>query len=1171
MESVIEMYNDVLQIIRSINENIKRTEQAIAGKKADHAGSSAARIAKLEEQIVKIEEYLPRIQGFQDLAKKNLESQNVLTIEAPPGYRVNLNRLRNWAMLIDPTESNDPYAQRVYVVAKCDELFLNKKKEEFTARIAELKEDRSVGLSVELTQLEEELSTLHEELKNYAMGPEISDFLNAVVKESSEHWYEASPTVFANVKDTPARIAPGAYLAPFKFGKEQCQILKGSFGRLIDADGARVALPAEIRFKKSINDSTVDPADDGDSNDFVMTVTCAPVKSKQLDRGLQNLVLNLINKYPAGLQKVYVLDGMRFNSSCMGSLKKIEGTFAMAQIPRNPDQLTATLEQIVSSFSDMDEILELRDSVEDYNREVIDPAKRLPFTTIILYGWPNAYEGRDRELLQRIMTNYERYGISFITVTYRNSEKKEDSEKSILPEYAMHNAIHVSMLQNDTTICFANSEPQSFAWYMFSGELSDEYASSLKEMKFEKEIVGNEYVKRYSLTDRPEYVREYKKIELPFGIDGKDTAHSVSFENENFATYLVGASRSGKSTLLHTLIAGLIRNYHPDNVELWLADFKQLEFKRYINHLPPHVKYVLLDESTELVFDLIDKLTSEMMERQKLFSRLGVQRIDQINPMELDKPLPVIFVILDEFSIMSQSIAESPIYKLRLQNILAKGAALGIKFLFSSQTFTTGVAGLTATARAQIQQRIAMKGSKEEISETLELSSNLKTEQVRNWMDALPPHYALVKFRLGADTLPQVKRYLVMYFKDYVPRDQMMDKIRESMRPIEGYNPSDIRCYTDKHPVLVDGNTFDIFDDCEFASFLKSYREKIGGDYSGDEVLASFGKPRLMERVKISALSSETRENILLIARAAEQACATSIIISTIKSFKNQNVKVQVWAYEKNRLFRTYRQLFMDLGIETVVGMEGVCAEIKKLKGSLVIGEVENKLIILIGMDRLCVDFDYISDEPAQRDAKTSYSESIEKSRVQSTDDQRKIEVINAFAKEWAQFEPKLAAEGKSEDEISEIKKVKRREFVRNNYVKPTDSPKQSETQNVSGSEIPRENKAYNAQSDFEFVVKQGSRFGRHFLLALNSLADLKTTGLKSEFFRYKMAFQLSVDDSRNLFNSKVASTLPEHICQFNDTLESYSFRPFLHKGIEWDGWYVENGKVVSPYEDDKD
>ena len=151
-----------------------------------------------------------------------------------------------------------------------------------------------------------------------------------------------------------------------------------------------------------------------------------------------------------------------------------------------------------------------------------------------------------------------------------------------------------------------------------------------------------------------------------------------------FAAFLMGASRSGKSTMIHTLIAGLIRSYHPDNVELWLADFKQLEFKRYIDHLPPHVKYVLLDESEEMVFDLVDKLNGEMMERQKLFSRLGVQRLDQIDPKMLDHPVPVIFVILDEFSIMSQAIAESPAYKLRLQNLLAKGAALGIKFLFGT-------------------------------------------------------------------------------------------------------------------------------------------------------------------------------------------------------------------------------------------------------------------------------------------------------------------------------------------------------------------------------------------------------------------------------------------------------------------------------------------------------
>lgn len=142
----------------------------------------------------------------------------------------------------------------------------------------------------------------------------------------------------------------------------------------------------------------------------------------------------------------------------------------------------------------------------------------------------------------------------------------------------------------------------------------------------------------------------------------------------------MGASGSGKSTLLHTLITGIIRNYHPDDVELWLADFKMSEFAQYIDPLPPHVKYILLDESKELVFDLIDRLTDEMMERQRFFMKH--RDLKKVENVSSDIYMPVIFVILDEFSIMSQAVAESESYKLKLQNLLAKGRALGIKFIF---------------------------------------------------------------------------------------------------------------------------------------------------------------------------------------------------------------------------------------------------------------------------------------------------------------------------------------------------------------------------------------------------------------------------------------------------------------------------------------------------------
>lgn len=1163
MSTLIDSYRNVSKQLQALNDKITKEKNEIEQLSASFSGDSSVRIAKLEEQLVKIDEYLLKIKGFQELAKRNLDSQNVLTIEAPPGYRVNLNRLRNWAMMIDPQSSNDPYAQRVFVVAKCDECFLNKKQVEFSERIAQLKADQVTGTNAEIEEHKRAIETYRSELNQYALSEEVAAFGRDVVAENQKFWHNTAPTAYVVKKEMPATIAPGAYAAPFAFESEQRRWLKTAMGDFYDADGGRVLLPVEI----------------SNTQEYVMTITCTPSKRKKLDRALQNLVLTTINENPVGTHKVYVLDAVRFNSASMGSLRALESSCVMEQIPRNPDQLTATLEQIVSGFADTDEILELHDSVSEYNASV-DSAKQIPLSTIIVFGWPNSFAGRDRELLQRIMTNYERYGISLVVVTYQNNIKKSGSEKETMPEYAMQNAIQVVMTQSENTITLAGGPPQHFTWYSFNGELSSEYVDSLLKNQAVKETIGNEYIKRYSLTERPAYVREYKKIELPFGIDGKDQAHSVSFENENFATYLVGASRSGKSTLLHTLIAGLIRNYHPDNVELWLADFKQLEFKRYIKHLPPHVKYVLLDESTELVFDLIDKLTAEMMERQKLFARLGKQRIDQVDTTKLDQPLPVIFVILDEFSIMSQSIAESPIYKLRLQNILAKGAALGIKFLFSSQTFTTGVAGLTATARAQIQQRIAMKGTKEEISETLELSANLKTEQVRNWMDALPPHYALVKFRISADTLPQVKRFLVMYFKDYAPRDEMIDSIRNGMYMVDKYAPTDMNSYTDKHPVLVDGNTFDAFDNVEFMTHVRDLKTQGQSDLTGEEMFVAFGTPRLMVRTKTAALSSETRENILLISRSAEQACAASVLLSAAKSYLLQGGQVEIWAYSKNRLYRAYKQVFTSAGIHVVEDLDAVCDAILKLKTAITNKETANKLIVLIGIERICMDFDYIA--PAGNNAENNMAkvqEELSSAAVTTRKDQIERAIADKFGAEWHPIEDQLTKEGRSEEDIRVARRETMRLFKTRNkdlYAElqklKSDAPAEKSVATVK-TEAPkgefRQETAYNAKSDFEFVVKHGSRLGYHFLLELNNYAELKSCGLKTDFFRYRLAFQMSVDDSRLMFSNKIASTLPEHICQFDDGLGRYSFRPYLHAGIGWDGWSVIDGTVLSPYGED--
>jgi len=1084
--SILEQYNSIYKKIDSIRGQISEAESVIGDIELKREDDVPARIAKLQEQIKKIDdEYMPKITAFRKLAEKNLESKNVQTIEAPPGYRVNLNRLRSWAMMIDPTSSDDPYAQRVNLVAKCDELFLTKKRQEFTERIDMLKNGESTVVSAEAEEKKSRIALLKEELSALANGKEAADFADAVSQINKRYCYETLPEIYPNKTDMPQSVAPGAYALPFDFDKERRKLIKALFGQFYDADNGMVLLPYEIKTDK----------------EFAIAITCAPARMKQLDRGLQNFILNIINENPAGLNKVYVIDAVRFNSALLGPLKQLENTFAIERIPRNQEQLSAALEEIVSSFSDMDDALELYDSLNEYN-EKNDIKRKLPKTTVILFGWPNAFVGRDREYVRRIMTNYERYGLSFVSVSYGVTDDKNAFSKA-LPEYAAHNAHNINMTPNETTVCLSGGRPQRFTWYSLPNELRSSYADSLKAIKAEKATTGNEYIKRYDMSELPLYTREYKKIELLFGIDSKDAAHSISFEDENFAVYLAGASRSGKSTLLHTLIAGIILNYHPDNAELWLADFKQLEFKRYIEHCPPHIKFILLDESTELIYGLIDRLTEKMTQRQRALARLGKERIDQLDPRDLAEPMPVIFVIIDEFSVMSQAIAESPNEKLRLQNLLANGAALGIRFLFASQTFTADIAGLTPTARALIQQRIAMRGAREEISETLELPANVKTEQVTNWMEALPAHYALIKHQTGTDTLPQVKRVLVMYFADYAPMDLFVDRLNQKMQAVTDYTPNDINTYVNKNPVLVDGSSFDAFNRNKFTEYINELKYKNKDDHTGGETFISLGTPRLMASMKAIVITPEARENIILIGRPAEQACIAAIISSAIQSYIAQGKKVQIWAYDKNKLYLTYKNSPWKTdefrGVVFNEGTNAVCSAIYETKQKIRDKQKSDELIVLMGIDRICADFEFI----------------------ESLDD-----------------------------------------GVLNNAEETQDEVKQDAAE--SAEHKPGE---YNAKDDFQYIVKQGSRIGYHFMLCLNSYADLKQMALSSDIFRHRLAFQIPADDSRELFGNKNASALPEHICQYYDKMEGYSFKPYLHRDIGWEGWYVDNGgNAVNPY-----
>lgn len=1135
MSSLSEQYKQISSYFDDIQKRISRNEERIAAIRSDSSAEISERIANLESTLERVDDYIYKIRGIQEQAKHSLSSPNVPTISTYPGYKVNLNRLRSWLLLVDPNSDDDPYARRVMSVAKCDEQFLLEKKEEFIQKLSELRGDLNQGMNAEISRFTSEINSLKNQLSQY-IDNNMSEFYAAVHTENRRFIFNSQ--TFSNYMDMPDNVAFGAYEAPLHVPKDLRGKLKQYLNDYFNESTGRVKIPLSIDTQR----------------EFVINIRCASSKRNALDKAVQNFVLQLIDRYPAGTQKIYCLDAVRLNSIGLYPLKPLEESFALSEIPKTEGDISAMLQDLVSSMSDMDEYLKNYDSVAEYNEAQTD-GNLLSRSTIIIYGWDGSFGTEERELVLKLLRNYERYGFSFIIIRYGNVDEKD--EKKDIPEYAYDNSIKITVSTKDTRVSFDDGEPQRFSLYSFEyNALPEEYPESLLSNEVSKSQKGNVYTDRFDLSVFPQYVYGKKRISVPYGVDAKGQEHYLTFDNENFAMYLMGASGSGKSTLLHTIITGILRRYHPDDVELWLADFKMSEFSQYIDPMPPHVKYILLDESRELVFDLIDKLTDKMMERQKYFMfHKEKKKVEEVGANE--KYMPVIFVILDEFSIMSQAVSESEPYRLKLQNLLAKGRALGIKFIFSSQTFIKGIMGLTNTAKDQIQMRIAMKNSYDEIEQTLSLISSEKTEQVKIWMSALPPHYTLVKYRDGDAN--KIERYNVMYFKgdestggSYAAQADFIRMLNRRIKPVDFYDAENINTYVEKNPVVVDGNSYSPFSDC---------LDNIPSDRQNKYI--SFGSPRLMSSHYFVSVTNETRENVLLIARHNDRAYTASIMLSAAKLWLAQKGEAEIWAYERNPIFTEYKDVFKKLNIKVSTGSDEVCNRIRAIKKELKSnsGQKTDRLVIFIGIERICGDFSFYTDETAAEGA------AMEKRKQMAEKASPKSQ------EEWLRtyFQQKLIVEQTPCKTAEERNRVKDKvvaewnaaaEELKNTGKLPEAiaGKTKNDSENTSG--------AYDAAADFSFIVKQGSRFGTHFFLHLSDISEVKEIGLNLDWFRHRLSFQISKDDSQKMFGStKLASALPEHICQYSNTTDSFSFRPYLHNGVEWDGWSVdENGDILSPF-----
>lgn len=230
-----------------------------------------------------------------------------------------------------------------------------------------------------------------------------------------------------------------------------------------------------------------------------------------------------------------------------------------------------------------------------------------------------------------------------------------------------------------------------------------------------------------------------KSIVIPVGSTDKGELVDFTLDTvSHIHCFIIGQSGTGKSVFLHDVIIGAMAKYSPEELELYLMDFKigGVEFNRYKNE--KHVKALLVDNSDiQITLEILRDISNKMRERGKLLRGCGVSNIVEYNAITPDKKMPRIVFIADECHVMFPTMnnKEAKLYR-EISEILAKiakeGRSQGVHLVLATQTIAQ--AEIPSEVTNNISDFYLLKcspgDSERLVSGSSETTTQLKTGQV---------------------------------------------------------------------------------------------------------------------------------------------------------------------------------------------------------------------------------------------------------------------------------------------------------------------------------------------------------------------------------------------------------------------------------------------------------
>lgn len=514
-----------------------------------------------------------------------------------------------------------------------------------------------------------------------------------------------------------------------------CDILKDyetSYGRVPDADKAfsscvtlgQIRYPADLFSEGAAYDQILklfgnrNEKEDGSGyvqlpltfdlcSPFNLYLECPAENKDAMTAFSHHVIWTFLSALPVTKVNVCVFDTMRGGSSVLPFLdfrKSCPDVFD-GKIYTSSEEIR---ERLLRFNRQIDEFIQEKlgnryENIIDYNIHTLSRSE--PVTLLFIYDFPGGTDQRSLDLLANIIRNGSRCGIYTVIchdpdIAFARYENMDDRIENIVRFCSQidYKEGTYSLLPYSLPVMIPDKP---------SGKQADEFT---REYASRCDMIRNRGLSFEDiLPDELFASTSEKAFSIPVGIGDADSIVSVRIgEGSSHHGLIAGATGSGKSTLLHTLIMSAMLNYSPDQLHLYLMDFKSgTEFKIYESVRLPHIQLLALDAMQEFGESILEDLVAEMERRGRLFKEEGQTSLKGYVTSS-SRPMPRILVIMDEFQILFNDATNRKVANHCAQltkRLVTEGRAFGIHLLMSTQS-TKVLAALTLEKGVIEQMRI---------------------------------------------------------------------------------------------------------------------------------------------------------------------------------------------------------------------------------------------------------------------------------------------------------------------------------------------------------------------------------------------------------------------------------------------------------------------------------